>query len=161
MADRSGFRAADADRERVAERLRRAAVEGRLLTHELEQRLERALSARTYGELEAVIADLPGPRVLERRRPRLRLGTAIALMLALPLGLALAAVALFAAIAVVLVHVVVGLVATWWIWVLAAWLLIWRPRRRRALALRAGSRCGWHAWSGPPSRSRRSRAFWA
>ncbi len=53
------MRAADADREHVAERLRTAAVEGRLLTEELEERLEAVFSARTYGELEALTQDLP------------------------------------------------------------------------------------------------------
>lgn len=59
MADRANLRASDADRERVAERLRKATGEGRLLAEELEERLHAALSARTYGELDAVVADLP------------------------------------------------------------------------------------------------------
>ena len=49
----------DADRERVAERLRIAAGEGRLTPAELEERLERAFSARTDAELEPLVADLP------------------------------------------------------------------------------------------------------
>jgi hypothetical protein len=59
--------AADADREAVGERLRRAAREGRLSTAELEQRLELSLAARRYGELDALVADLPatpGPPAL-------------------------------------------------------------------------------------------------
>jgi hypothetical protein len=52
-------RAADSDREAAAERLREAAGDGRLVHDELEERLQAALSARTYGELEAVTADLP------------------------------------------------------------------------------------------------------
>ncbi len=55
------LRASDADRERTAERLRAAAGEGRLSAEELEQRLETALSGRTYAELESVLADLPEP----------------------------------------------------------------------------------------------------
>jgi len=47
----------------VAERLRLAAGEGRLLAHELEERLGKALRARTYGELDEVVWDLPGTRV--------------------------------------------------------------------------------------------------
>jgi hypothetical protein len=59
MAERSILRASDADRERVAERLRHASTEGRLTAEELEERMHRALSARTYGELDGLVADLP------------------------------------------------------------------------------------------------------
>src|SRR5918994_1248594 len=55
------MRAADADRERTAERLRDAAAEGRLRPDELETRLETALSASTLGELKRVVMDLPAP----------------------------------------------------------------------------------------------------
>lgn len=67
MARRAVLRASDADREQVAERLRRAATEGRLLPDEFEERLGVALSARTYGELDAVVADLPGGDLAPRR----------------------------------------------------------------------------------------------
>jgi Domain of unknown function (DUF1707) len=53
------LRVADADRERVAERLRRAAGEGRLAPEELEERLEMAFAARTEGDLAPLVADLP------------------------------------------------------------------------------------------------------
>jgi hypothetical protein len=59
MARRSTTLASDADRESVAERLRQAATEGRILAHELEERLARALRARTYGELDLLVDDLP------------------------------------------------------------------------------------------------------
>jgi hypothetical protein len=52
-------RAADSDREATAERLRDAAGDGRLEHDELEERLEAAYSARTYGELAKLTADLP------------------------------------------------------------------------------------------------------
>jgi hypothetical protein len=55
------MRAADADREWTVSYLRTAYTEGRL-SHELyDDRMGRALSAQTYGELEAVVADLPRP----------------------------------------------------------------------------------------------------
>jgi uncharacterized protein DUF1707 len=58
----SEMRASDADRDRVMEVLRVAAVDGRLTPDELEERLEAALSSRTLGELAALTADLaPGP----------------------------------------------------------------------------------------------------
>jgi hypothetical protein len=52
-------RAADADREAVAERLRVAAGEGRIELWELDERLGQAYGAKTYGELAALLADLP------------------------------------------------------------------------------------------------------
>jgi hypothetical protein len=54
------LRASHEDRDRVAELLRVAAGDGRLTAEELDQRLEVALTARTYGELAAVLTDLPG-----------------------------------------------------------------------------------------------------
>jgi Domain of unknown function (DUF1707) len=76
VARRYSLRASDGDRDDVAERLRTAAAEGRLLVTELEQRLEAAFRARTYGELDALVADLPAPPVPAppppaRRRPGL------------------------------------------------------------------------------------------
>jgi hypothetical protein len=62
--------ASDADRERIAERLREAGAEGRLSAEELEERLERAFGARTEGELEPLTADLPAPPAPPRRRAR-------------------------------------------------------------------------------------------
>jgi hypothetical protein len=65
------LRIGDADRERVAERLRTAAGEGRLAPEELEERLEAAFAARTEAKLAPLVADLPaepGPRGRRRRR---------------------------------------------------------------------------------------------
>jgi hypothetical protein len=53
------LRASHADRDQVAEVLRVAAGDGRLSPEELDDRLERALTARTYAELAALTADLP------------------------------------------------------------------------------------------------------
>lgn len=53
------LRAADADREQIAERLRNSHAEGRLDTDEFLQRLERCLDARTFGELDQLVSDLP------------------------------------------------------------------------------------------------------
>lgn len=53
------MRAADADRDGVAERLNTAYVEGRLTKDEYDARLESALSARTYADLDRVVIDLP------------------------------------------------------------------------------------------------------
>jgi hypothetical protein len=53
------MRAADADRERVVERLNIAYSEGRLSKDEHDGRLENALSARTYADLDQLVTDLP------------------------------------------------------------------------------------------------------
>jgi len=53
------LRASHADRDQVVELLRVAAGDGRLSSEELDDRLERALTARTYAELAALTADLP------------------------------------------------------------------------------------------------------
>lgn len=53
------LRASHADRDQVVELLRVAAGDGRLSAEELDDRLERALTARTYAELATLTADLP------------------------------------------------------------------------------------------------------
>jgi hypothetical protein len=53
------LRASHQDRDRVVEVLRVAAGDGRLTAEELDERLEVALTARTYAELAALTADLP------------------------------------------------------------------------------------------------------
>jgi len=53
------LRASHQDRDRVIEMLRVAAGDGRLTHEELEERIEIAFSARTYGELAALTEDLP------------------------------------------------------------------------------------------------------
>jgi hypothetical protein len=58
------LRASHTDRDQVAEQLRVAAGDGRLSPAELDDRLERALTARTYAELAPLTADLPGTAVL-------------------------------------------------------------------------------------------------
>lgn len=54
--------AGSADRERAVGVLRAAFTEGRLTQEELDDRVARAYAARTYGDLWALVADLPaGP----------------------------------------------------------------------------------------------------
>ena len=53
------LRVSHADRDRVAEQLRVAAGDGRLTMEELDERLERALSAQTGSELALLTTDLP------------------------------------------------------------------------------------------------------
>jgi Domain of unknown function (DUF1707) len=56
---RSELRASHDDRDRVVEMLRVSAGDGRLTSEELDERLEQAMTARTYGELARLVADLP------------------------------------------------------------------------------------------------------
>ncbi|MFE2187355.1 DUF1707 domain-containing protein [Streptomyces sp. NPDC059455] len=61
LPDPAGMRASDAERERIAEVLREAVAEGRLDMEEFEERLGAAYAARTHGELEPLVRDLPVP----------------------------------------------------------------------------------------------------
>lgn len=59
MAGNLSMRASDADRDRVATVLRENLAVGRLTTDEFSERLDKALAARTVGELETLTTDLP------------------------------------------------------------------------------------------------------
>ncbi len=123
MAGRAAMRASDAERETVAERLRKAAGEGRLLTEELEQRLEVAFSARTYGQLSALLRDLPGQGLTVPARGRgLRVARSAA---AITLALAGTIAALVAVI-----FLLTGVFAGWLLWLAVGWWFIGRRRRR-------------------------------
>ncbi|MFI6153370.1 DUF1707 and DUF4190 domain-containing protein [Kitasatospora sp. NPDC051170] len=61
-AGQHGMRAGHADRDRTVDVLKAAFAEGRLSVQEYEHRHEAAAAAQTYGQLAALIADLPsGP----------------------------------------------------------------------------------------------------
>jgi hypothetical protein len=53
------LRASHEDRDQVIEALRVAAGDGRLTAAELDERIEAAFGAKTYGELAALVRDLP------------------------------------------------------------------------------------------------------
>lgn len=53
------LRMSDADREGVIAQLNAAVAEGRLTLPEFEERVDGVLSARTYGDVEPFVADLP------------------------------------------------------------------------------------------------------
>ncbi|HEY1644119.1 MAG TPA: DUF1707 domain-containing protein [Streptosporangiaceae bacterium] len=55
------IRTAEADRERVAERLREHYAQGRLSAEEFDERLTAALGATTFGDLRQTMTDLPEP----------------------------------------------------------------------------------------------------
>jgi hypothetical protein len=131
MARSATLRASDADRDAVAERLRQAAVEGRLEPDELEERLHTALRARTYAELDRLVGDLPR-RAVPRTRPAAPAG-----------GLVLAIAVRIAVLLVVVAALMVAFAVTaaWWLLGLIVW-----------LTLRSRHSCsGWHR----PARIRR------
>jgi hypothetical protein len=68
--DPSMLRISDDDRHRVAEVLRQAAGEGRIDLDELEERLEAAYGAKTYGDLVPITADLPAQGSARTVTPR-------------------------------------------------------------------------------------------
>jgi hypothetical protein len=89
---RSALRASDADRERVAEVLRRHHLDGRLDTDELQDRLGACYAAKTEADLAALLADLPGegaPR--SARVPGRAIGVPLAAVVVVALALATAA----------------------------------------------------------------------
>jgi hypothetical protein len=120
MSKRATLRASDADREHIAERLRKAATEGRLVTEELEHRLGAALSARTYGELEPLVADLPR-EVATRRRQSMSVPTpavVVGVLLVMPVAVA------------VVVSVMVLVASMFALWVVVAVIAMWMFGRR-------------------------------
>jgi hypothetical protein len=135
MSPHSSLRASDADRDAVAERLRGAAVEGRLEPDELEERLHAALRARTYGELRRLLADLPAkPTAWDLHGTRVMPAARTALAVTLKALVALAVVAV--------VIVVAAAMATWWV----LWALVWFCLYgRRCSPKRLGASFAWRA----------------
>ena len=69
MVDRPEMRASDADRDRIAAVLRDAHADGRLAQDELLERLGATYEARTYGDLDRLVVDLPRPSRPVAARP--------------------------------------------------------------------------------------------
>ncbi len=146
MARRNVIRASDTERDVVAERLRHAATEGRILASELEQRLALALRARTLGELDGLVADLPGRGTGARHAssgslPSVRTAATVAAV----------TVAVLCVLAVALV-ILAGLFAAWAVWALVAWWAFGHRRARHWHRRGPGGRCGGQAPLGAPRR---------
>ena len=60
VGNKDEMRAADSDRQVVADKLKQAMDEGRLDLGEYDERLRKAYEAKTYGDLKALLGDLPG-----------------------------------------------------------------------------------------------------
>ena len=63
------LRVSDAEREHVGQLLQRAVGLGMLSLGEFTERMDTALAAKTRGELNAVLVDLPGMRVAGTPQP--------------------------------------------------------------------------------------------
>jgi hypothetical protein len=124
------LRASDADRDQVADRLRNAAAEGRIGFDELEERLSATLASRTYGELDTVVADLPGAQPARRR-------TALP---ASPVARILIALAILVPVIAAAVVAVTALLSAWIIWVLVAWFVFGHHHHHRHYHRRYGPR---------------------
>jgi hypothetical protein len=127
MRSQHSLRASDVDRDAVVDRLREAAGEGRLEPDELEQRVDGALRARTYGDLAELVADLPGDgrRVLSRPHERTN---PVARSVVFGTGLLVAVIVAFAVVAVVAMLVLAAAAA--WIGLVLFWLVCCGLRRR-------------------------------
>lgn len=130
----ASIRAADADREQVAERLRNAHVEGRLDLAEFQQRLDLCYDAKTMGDLAPLVRDLP------RRRERNEAGWLGWLGRRRRLAAALATVV----VASIVLGAIAGPHGSWhrgggagWLWIpvlFIVWRIFfwrWSPWRRR------------------------------
>lgn len=123
LTPRERMRAADTDRERVAEQLRSAHAEGRLDLTEYDERVQQAWAARTYGELEAVTADLPRarPPATPATRPEVhqphRHGRAGRTAVAAWAGASVINLLIWAVVSLA----TLSWIYPWWIWVAGPW----------------------------------------
>jgi hypothetical protein len=136
------MRAGDADREHVLDRLRAAHAEGRLDLEEFDERITATLAARTYGDLRALTADLPGeppsPPTVMPVAPLPALRDQDALLdrdsHGAVIGWAAASVTTIAIWAMSCIATA-SFVYPWWIWVVGPWGLVllstWLRERRR------------------------------
>ncbi|WP_213450280.1 DUF1707 SHOCT-like domain-containing protein [Rhizomonospora bruguierae] len=78
--NRDGLRAGDEDRRRVADRLRGALTDGRLTLPEYDDRVRDVFTARTFGHLSRLVADLPAEPAPPAAVPPRRLPLALAVI---------------------------------------------------------------------------------
>jgi len=125
---RDEMRAADADRQTAADALRTALDEGRLDLHEYDDRLQQAYAAKTYGDLDRLLSDLPGSVPVRRpQAPAARTQHATGEWLMRVWGSWLPAVSITTAIWVVSCIAAGELTYFWPIWVGGPWgvVLLW------------------------------------
>jgi hypothetical protein len=122
------MRASDADRDAVLAELSSHFQAGRLTAAELDERTGQALTARTWGELGKLMADLPASRPASRAPARASstVQPEPARHPAPPLLASLAGITVTVAVLIIVTHAGWGL-----IWPLLAVLFIVRPMIRR------------------------------
>jgi uncharacterized membrane protein len=142
------IRASDADRDRAAALLREHHAAGRLTAEEFHERMNKALDAKTLGEIDELMADLPAidlyqlPAASLRRAPP---GTHQSLVPTDPHGSAspvrlppgTGAYAVWAAVTATLAAIWVvmavagGTFFPWWVFIAVPWLLALIRRSQR------------------------------
>ncbi len=90
------------------------------MTEELEERLGVVFAARTYGELDAVVNDLPTARDTRRHKTPLWVKATLAM------AILMAVIAVLAVFALV----IIGLAGAWLLWVFVAWAFFGRGGAR-------------------------------
>jgi Domain of unknown function (DUF1707) len=106
MIRNPNLRASDADREAMADRLRKHHTDGRLDQDEFQERLERCFAAKTVGELAELTRDLPDDPARHRARGRTGFGLLGCLRMIPIVPIILAIVA---------IHLIFGVVGGLWI----------------------------------------------
>ncbi|GGN57150.1 hypothetical protein GCM10010112_09710 [Actinoplanes lobatus] len=114
------MRAADSDRQQIADQLKAALDVGRLSLHEYDERIGAAYAARTYAELLVLVEDLPRPGLsatevrAQARKAARRLPTALLVLWTIWGALAAVNVVIYALVAVSITE----FVYPWPIWLL-------------------------------------------
>jgi Domain of unknown function (DUF1707) len=129
MIRNPNLRASDADREAMADRLRRHHTDGRLDQDEFQERLEKCFAAKTVGELAELTHDLPDDPARHRARGRAGIGLLGCLRMIPIVPIILAIVA---------IHLIVGVLSGLWILIPLFFLARFMFFRR-----------GFGGWSGP------------
>jgi class 3 adenylate cyclase len=127
------LRASDADRDRVAGRLREHYGAGRLSDDDLSERVEAAYGVRTLSELEALTADLPSGPAPARRPRRSALAESVRIHLTVYLVVNVMLIGIWAAS---------GAGYFWPIWPILGWGIGLGCHAAPLLAGRGGSRRG-------------------
>jgi hypothetical protein len=104
------LRAADTDRQKIADQLKSALDEGRLSLHEYDDRVSQAYAARTYADLLRLVDDLPRPgvsaaevaarREADARRDARRMPTALIVLWTIWSAIAVVNVVIYVLVAV-------------------------------------------------------------
>jgi len=123
----SGLRISDAERADVADLLSKHYGDGRLDQAEFNQRLDQAMKAKTYADLDGILADLPrtdaeaseAPKATARRRHEHRHLRAVVLAVLLVIAV------------VIVAHTLAGALTIWvWLLLLGAILYATQIRKR-------------------------------